>query len=274
MTNQSVAIAQPKNSFPFMLVMSMAAHVIGMLFILVAPYILPKSQREPFGGPGGSGGLNVVTVDFGKGKVGPPAQKPVTEQEPAPAKQIKKATEPDEVAPDSKLTLPEEKPTKKDEPTAKATLNQKDRKMEGPFGKGTDTKKDAGKSGTSGTGKSGVGTIGVGEGTGGFGTGTGTPFPFPWYIESILQKIELKWVKPYVMESTPQDYTCIVYFVITRAGQVRDVKIERGSGIATLDRSAESAVLSSTPFPPLPNQWLEPDLAFRVTFTYSREEFR
>ncbi|MCI0417390.1 TonB C-terminal domain-containing protein, partial [bacterium] len=114
-----------------------------------------------------------------------------------------------------------------------------------------------------------VGSFGVRGGEGGFGPGTGTPFPFPWYIENVLSKIELNWVKPYVVETT-QEYNCVVYFVITRAGQVRDVKIERGSGIPTLDRSAESAIFSSTPFPPLPNQWLEPDLAFRVTFSYTR----
>jgi protein TonB len=256
-----------------MLIMSVAAHAIGLLLVLVAPYILPHRNPEPFGGPGGSGGLNVMTVDFGKGKIGPQAKKPVADTEPAPAKQIKKVTEPDEVEAESKLTLPEEKP-KKDEPTAKATLNQKERKMEGPFGKGTDTKKDSGKTGNSGTGQFGVGTFGTGDGSGGFGTGTGKPFPFPWYIESVLQKIELKWVKPYVQEDNPQQYNCVVYFVITRAGQVRDVKVERSSGIPTLDRSAESAVMSATPFPPLPNQWLEPDLAFRITFSYTREEFR
>ncbi len=273
MSNSSIAISQPQNSFPFMLVMSIAAHAIGLLFVLVAPYILPKSDRNIYGGPGGTGGNVIGVIDFNKGKLGPPSPKPVAETEPAPPKLIKKVTEPDEVQPESKLTLPEEKPTKKDEPTEKATLNQKDRKTEGPFGTGTDTKKDSGKSGTSGSGQFGIATAGTGDGSGGFGAG-GTPFPFPWYIENVLQKIELKWVKPYVMETTPQQYNCVVIFIITRAGQVRDVKIERGSGIPTLDRSAESAVLSSAPFPPLPNQWLEPDLAFRVTFTYTREEFR
>ena len=167
------------------------------------------------------------------------------------------------------MTLPEEKPKKKDEPTAKATLNQKERKNDGEFGTGTDTQKESGKSGTDGKGF-GIGTAGAGDGTGGaFGTG-GTPFPFPWYIENVLTKIEINWVKPYVQETTPQEYDCVVYFVITRAGQVRDVKVEQGSGIPSLDLSAESAIHSSTPFPPLPNQWLEPDLAFRVNFTYTR----
>jgi TonB family protein len=272
MSAQSIAVAQPKDSFPFTLVMSIAAHVIAILFALVAPYILPERTPSEFGGPGGSGGLKVVgVIDFGKGKPGKPTTTPVTEEEPAPAKQIAKINkeeEPEKL--DSKLTLPEEKPKKKDEPTAKSTLNQKERKYEGEFGTGKDTRKESGTSGSGGKGQSGVGTFGVGAGEGGFGTGTGTPFPFPWYIENVLTKIELNWVKPYVVETTPQEYDCVVYFVITRAGQVRDVKIERSSGIPALDRSAESAIQSSTPFPPLPNQWLEPDLAFRANFRYTR----
>ncbi|MCI0616993.1 TonB family protein [bacterium] len=271
MSAQSIAVAQSRDSFPFMLVMSIGAHVIAILFALVAPYILPERTPSEFGGPGGTGGLKVVgVIDFGKGKPGKQTTTPVTEEEPAPAKQIRKVNkepEPEEL--DSKLTLPEEKPKKKDEPTAKSTLNQKERKYEGEFGTGKDTRKESGKSGTDGKGF-GIKTAGPGGGTGGaFGTG-GTPFPFPWYVENVLTKIESNWVKPYIVETTPQEYNCVVYFVITRAGQVRDVKIESGSGIAALDRSAESAIQSSTPFPPLPNQWLEPDLAFRANFSYTR----
>lgn len=270
MSTQSIAVTQPKDSFPFMMVMSMAAHVIGILFVLVAPYILPRRSPSVFGGPGGTGG-NVVIVEFGKGKSGKPAAKPVTEEEPAPAKQIAKINKEEEAELESKLTLPdEEKTKKKDEPTAKATLNQRERKSEGPFGPGTDTRKESGISGNKGSGQFGVGTFGADGGEGGYGTGTGTPFPFPWYIENVITKIESNWVKPYVLETTPQQYACVVYFVITRAGQVRDVKVERGSGIPALDRSAESAVLGSTPFPPLPNQWLEHDLSFRITFSYTQ----
>jgi TonB family protein len=271
MTAQSIAVAQSRDSFPFMLVMSISAHVIAILFALVAPYILPKRTPSEFGGPGGSGGLKVVgVIDFGKGKPGKPAKTPKTEEEPAPARQIAKVNkeeEPEDLK--SKLTLPEEKPKKKDEPTAKSTLNQKERKNDGEFGTGKDTRKESGMSGSEGKGF-GIKTAGAGGGPGGaFGTG-GTPFPFPWYVENVLSKIELNWVKPYILETTPQEYDCVVYFVITRAGQVRDVKVERGSGIPSLDLSAESAIQSSTPFPPLPNQWLEPDLAFRVNFTYTR----
>ena len=197
MSAQSIAVAQPKDSFAFTLVMSIAAHTIAILFALVAPYILPKRTPSEFGGPGGSGGLKVVgVIDFGKGKPGKQTTTPVTEEEPAPAKQIAKVNkEPEPEKLDSKLTLPEEKPKKKDEPTAKSTLNQKDRKNDGEFGTGKDTRKESGKSGTEGKGF-GIKTAGAGDGPGGaFGTG-GTPFPFPWYVENVLSKIELNWVKP------------------------------------------------------------------------------
>ena len=94
-------------------------------------------------------------------------------------------------------------------------------------------------------------------------------FPFPWYIEAVFTKLEINWVKPYLVNAEPREYTAVVYFIIGRNGQVSKVEVEQSSGIAALDRSAESAVLGSAPFPPLPNQWTEPELAFRVRFTHT-----
>src|SRR5262245_22904231 len=184
MSSQTVAIGQPKDSFPFMIIMSIAAHVIAILFALVAPYILPNRTPSLYGGPGGTGGLNVVTVDFGKGKPGKPTVKPVTEEEPAPAKQIAKINKEEDAELNSKLTLPEEKPKKKDEPTAKATLNQKERKNEGEFGTGKDTRKESGTSGSGGKGQVGIGTNSTGDRQGRLGTDACTPLTFQWYVEN------------------------------------------------------------------------------------------
>lgn len=272
----SIAIPQSKEaSFPVMLFVSIMGHFLMLAVFLFVPQLLPAHRPEPFGGRSGSGGLNVMTVDFGKGIPGKPAKQAVTETEPAPPLYIAKKTKEPDLPLESKTELPDpaQKKKLKDEPTEKATLNQPQRKKEGDFGKGTDTKKESGKSGNQGAGEFGVATFGVGEGgPGGYGTGTGVPFPFPWYIESVLTKIEINWMKPYVVETIPQDHIAVVYFVITRTGQVRQVQVEQSSGIAALDRSAESAVLGATPFPPLPNQWTEPELAFRLRFQYNREE--
>jgi TonB family protein len=274
-TSDAITISHSRAaSFPFMLFLSIIGHFVLLALFIFAPALFPSLKRAPFGGPSGSGGLNVMTVDFGLGKAGKPAKQPVTETEPAPARDIAKKTMPEEIPLVSKTELPEPVKKKvKDEPTEKETLNQAQRKKEGIFGKGTDTKTESGKSGKQGKAEFGLGAFGAGEGgPGGYGTGTGIPFPFPWYIESDLTKIEINWMKPYIVEKEPQEYIAVVYFVINRAGQVRNVTLEQSSGIAALDRSAESAVMGAAPFPPLPNQWTEPELAFRLRFRYNRIE--
>lgn len=270
--SQAVAIRRPDDSFPTMVLVSVLGHLLLLTAMIALPVLLPKSKGEPFGGP--TGGLHVVgIVDFNLGRKGPVAAKPKTQDEPAPALFLKKKQA--DVQPlDSKTSFPEDKLKKqKEQPadTVSKNVPQAQRKMEGPYGTGADKSKDAGKSGTGGAGKFGVGTYGAGGvGPGGVGTGAGVPFPFPWYVENVLTKIELSWSRPYIQEINPQVYTCVVYFVITRTGQVKDVAVEQSSGIAALDRSAESAVLGASPLPPLPSQWTEPDLPFRLTFTYSR----
>jgi TonB family protein len=272
MTHGNVLVGQPKEAgLPAMLFLSFLCHGLAILIFIAAPAFLPHRKPQPFGGPSGSGGLNVMTVDFGRGmEVKPGPEK--NEEEPAPAYFLKKLTEPEEAPLPSKLEFPDtDKKKKKEQPAAKETLNQRERKIEGPYGRGTDRSKEAGKTGSPGSGKFGVGTFGIGEGgPGGFGTGTGIAFPFPWYIENVLTKIELNWTKPYIVEEKPQEYYSVVYFVILRSGQVRGLQLEKSSGIPALDRSTESAVLGAAPFPPLPNQWTEPELAFRLTFKYTR----
>jgi len=247
-------------SFPLMLFASFMAHILALIVFIAAPQILPRSKRPTFGGSGPAGGLNVMTVDF---RLGQP------KEEPAPARYLKKYTQVEEPKVESKLEFPDEQKKKvKEQPAAKETLNvpAAKRKVEGQFGKGTDMSKDAGKSG-----KSGHGGIGLGSGEGGLGAGTGTgvPFPFPWYVEAVLTKLEISWAKPPLHNVPPRDYTAVIYFLIKRNGQASRAEIETSSGIPTLDRSAVDAVYAASPFPPLPNQWTEPDLAFRIRFTHT-----
>ncbi len=254
-------------SLPVMIFVSMFGHAAAILFFLIAPGLIPQGTPEPFGGSGPGGNVMWVTASS-IGKEGD--QEELTIEEPAPARYIKALTAEEDVPLPSDTEFPDPKKKKKeDEPTAKETLNQRERKLDGEFGKGKDTKKESGESGTEGKSKTGVG-IGIGgEGKGDGGTGTGIPFPFPWYVDIVKTKIELAWRKPFLQETTPEGYSTVLYFVILRNGQVQQVKIEEPSGISSLDRSCESAILGASPFPPLPNQWTEPNLAFRLTFQYA-----
>src|SRR5262249_4542922 len=223
------------------------------------------------GGPSGGGGLDVNWVNLNAGK-STPVIKPQSEEEAAPSKTIEKLMKEDQEPLKTNLTLPEISKKKEEKPQPKETLNQPERKWDGTFGPGKNTAKNSGVSGAGKGGKFGVGAFGTGNtGPGGSGpTGTGIEFPFPWYVDRVTQKIDMNWVKPYINNPASNVLETVVYFVITRDGQVRDVKVEKSSGIDILDRSAESAIESSTPFPPLPPQWTEPDLAFRLTFRYTQ----
>lgn len=267
----TISVRRPGDvSFPSMMILSLGGHLLILVLVIALPQLLPSRKHEPFGA---GGGLHVVgVVDFTLGQKGPSANKPKTQQEPAPALFLKKK-QLDQAPLDSKTSFPEDKVKPKEQPAATFSKNvpQAQRKLDGQYGMGTDKSKNAGKSGTTGAGKFGVGTAGAGQGAqGGLGTGTGVPFPFPWYLENIFTKIELNWRKPYIA-SAAESYTCVVYFVITRTGLVQKVQVEQSSGVSSLDRSAESAILGSAPFPPLPTQWTEPDLPFRLTFTYTPE---
>ncbi len=258
-------------SLPIMIFVSMFGHAVAILVFLIAPGLISVGDPEPYGGAGPGG--NVMWVSSAAiGQEGKISQKELTQQEPAPAMRIKKTTAAEEDVPlPSKTQFPEETKTKpKDEPTAKTTQNipASQRKEKGTeFGKGTDKREEAGKSGTRGLGKSGVG-IGVGgpgEG-GGTGTGTGIPFPYQWYLDIVFTKIELAWRKPYLGENVQEQYITNVYFIIKRNGQVREVKVQESSGLSAVDRSCESAILGAVPFPPLPSQFTESELPLRVTF--------
>jgi TonB family protein len=267
-TEQDSQFGKPKQArLPVMIFLSMFGHALALLVCLLVPGFLSSSHPEPFGG--GPAGNVMWVASSSIGTEGKPSQKELTQEEPAPAQFLKKVTAPEEVPLESKTEFPEEKKKPKEQPAAKETLNQAKRKIEGPYGKGTDAKENSGKSGSEGKGKTGVG-IGIG-GTGdgsGSGTGTGIPFPYPWYVDIVKTKIELNWRKPFLDEQGTE-YATTVYFVIQRNGQVTQVKTEQMSGVPSLDRSCESAILGAAPFPPLPTQWTEPDLAFRLTFRYT-----
>lgn len=91
-------------------------------------------------------------------------------------------------------------------------------------------------------------------GAGGVGMGQGNPFGerFGWYEAILRQMVAAKWntsqVDPRLQTAPP----VIVTFELLRDGSVRNVRLLQRSGNATLDYSAQRAILEAAPFPPLP----------------------
>jgi TonB family protein len=130
--------------------------------------------------------------------------------------------------------------------------------------------------------KTGLSTGGEGSGGGsggGFGTGTGTGygpgsglggFPYAYYVEAIRSKISTSWYSALVSPGLRGRFVSVVYFQITRSGQIRDLRIEEKSGINTLDLSALRAVENAAPFPPLPGDYAYSYLGVHFEFVWEK----
>lgn len=90
----------------------------------------------------------------------------------------------------------------------------------------------------------------------------GGPFPYSLYIDRMVKLIGDRWFRP----DSGGEVIAQVYFVINRDGTVRDVKIERSSGVASFDRAAYRAVLEASPLPPLPAAYSGTFLGVHLTF--------
>lgn len=109
---------------------------------------------------------------------------------------------------------------------------------------------------------------GFGLATGGSG-GTGVQldvadFCCPEYIAQMVTLIQRSWQPNQGLRGAT-----VMRFVITRAGSIEGVTVERPSGFLALDLAAERALLT-TRLAELPSQFPNPTLTVHLTFEYQR----
>ncbi len=86
-------------------------------------------------------------------------------------------------------------------------------------------------------------------------------FKFPPYLDVLRDKIEQNWNPPPGVKGTKAR----VQFRVLRTGRVfGDVKIEESSGNGYFDMAAKRAILSSSPFPPMPEDFYKEYAEFSV----------
>ncbi|MDD5491725.1 MAG: TonB family protein [bacterium] len=95
-----------------------------------------------------------------------------------------------------------------------------------------------------------------------------TDFPFLYYLNIIQKKVTANWNFDY--EGVVHKKV-VVFFKIDKAGKVYDQKVEQSSGISFLDQSALRAVLLSSPFPPLPEEYSGNFLGVHFGFEFKKE---
>ncbi|MDH4195964.1 MAG: TonB C-terminal domain-containing protein [Candidatus Aminicenantes bacterium] len=267
--------AEQSPLFKRAVVISSVLHVLLFVFVVTAPGLPVRPKKGlvqyvsflgfPGGGGSGSGGPGGAAPKAAT----PPAAKKETLRDLTLASKVK----PQE--PPASLRYPVEKP-KRDKsapPEKKAAITRPDIGLKPP-GEETSGEVQGASQGGSGV-RVGLGGGGEGGGIGGGGGGFGgsgglANFPFAWYVQVIMNRVSANWFTSLVDPGVAGTYQTVLYFRIHRDGSVTDLKVETSSGIASLDVSAQRAVQSSAPFPPLPGEYEDQFLGIHLIFEHSK----
>lgn len=110
----------------------------------------------------------------------------------------------------------------------------------------------------------GAGSAGIGFGDGAFGERYG------WYVQAITRRISQNWLQSLVdsrIRTAPRVY---LEFGIGRDGSIGEIELKQSSGIPSLDRSAQRAILISNPLPALPADYRGSSVTVSFYFEYVR----
>jgi TonB family protein len=86
-------------------------------------------------------------------------------------------------------------------------------------------------------------------------------FKFPPYLAIIRDKIESHWNPP---PGAVQGAKAKIQFTVLRSGRVGEVKLQDSSGNFYFDQAAVRAILLSSPFPPMPEDFYKDFAVFSV----------
>jgi TonB family protein len=91
-----------------------------------------------------------------------------------------------------------------------------------------------------------------------------------WYGAAVKAALEAAWIKPY-LEDSQGTASVVITFAIARDGTTRNIQVQQSSGIPSLDRSAQRAVIEASPFPMIPSTWTEDTVPVTMRFDLSPE---
>ena len=251
-------------------VASVFFHAGLFALVIFSPGLFPAFQSNWGSASGGAGGINVKIVGSASAI---PLPTPDVVQKDAPANEspgFYKTEEapPPPPPPDKAELIPETKAPVKTTPTPKppkpaATPKAKPApepppSNEIPYGQGGRPAMNYGQFST------GAGSAGIGFGDAAFGNRYG------WYVDAVTRAISQNWLKSLVDTRQAKAPRVYLTFEIGRNGKVSGVGVQQSSGIPSLDRSAQRAVLASDPLPALPSDYRGSSVNVVFYFEYSK----
>jgi len=247
---------------------SVILHGLLFTFVILSPRIFPNLGPSWGSSTSGDAGIsvkiagNISGVSLPKPEVtqedAPANDSPgFYKSEPAPAPAPDKTAEPipQPKAPLKTTPVPKPKPASqvpKSAPVPETPSNAV------PYGEGGRPSLAYGQFST------GAGQAGIGFGDAAFGD------RYSYYVNNITRAISSNWLKSLVDANVQKAQRVYMSFTIARDGSISDVTVKQSSGIPTLDRSAQRAVLASNPLPPLPSDYRGGNVSVSFYFEYSR----
>jgi protein TonB len=254
--------------FDRFVVASVFLHGALFAFVILSPKLF-LSFGPAWGSPtGGSGGIQVKVVG---NLPGVPLPAPAVVQDNAPASDSPAfyKSEPAPPPPPDKTaelipekSAPVKAPKPKEQPKAPAAKSAP--AAEPPPSNAIPASQGGRPSMNYGAFSTGAGQAGVGFGDSAFGDRFGT------YVDGMTRRISQNWLKSLVdsrVASAPRVY---LEFEIARDGTVSNVTVQQSSNNPSLDRSAQRAILASSPLAPLPTDYRGGNVKVRFYFEYSK----
>ena len=90
-------------------------------------------------------------------------------------------------------------------------------------------------------------------------------FNYPYWFTQAFNKIRSNWRNPI---SADIPITCTIYFQVIKSGRLVKAEIKESSGIPSFDNSCLLSVENSTPFPPLPRQFVDEIIGITLPMQY------
>jgi len=84
---------------------------------------------------------------------------------------------------------------------------------------------------------------------------------FGYYVGIINRKMASNWLQQEVEPHTPRGSRVYIFFTVRRDGSLTDIRMDRTSGSASLDRSCLHAAQRVDTFGPLPGEWNKPTIS-------------
>jgi len=91
-------------------------------------------------------------------------------------------------------------------------------------------------------------------------------FEFAYYLQIVRAQIARNWTPP---AGSSEGTRVEVYFRVSRAGEISQLRVETGSGNGIFDDSAIRAVTITEQLPPLPLGYAGADLGIHFGFEYT-----